>query len=90
MRLPNASHESILSGLTGQPDSVDVLNDAANEIQRNLEHFHWPKNVVVHGLIYHALWSVYCAGERRGAARENNPVTALFPIPVLEQKVNNG
>ena len=81
-RVPNMDHEHILSGLTSQPDSFDVILRASDTMQKILEvGYNWPKNVAIFGLLYQQLWNVYCAGERRGVARSDSPVTALFPIP---------
>jgi len=82
--LPRPAHESIVCGLTRQPDSVDVLNDACGEVQELLvTGYGWPNNVMVHGFLYQVLWDVYRAGERRGVARGEFPAAGLFPVPDL-------
>ena len=78
--LPNVNHESVLSGILSQPNSVNVLNDAGDEIHKRLVAHGWPSNLMPHGLLYQVLWDVYCAGEQRGIARCSAPASALFPI----------
>lgn len=78
---PKVDHEHILAGLTDTPLSVDVINDAIDVIHEYLVQYGWPKNTMIHGFCYEAMWAVYVAGEKRGVARERCPATALFPIP---------
>lgn len=81
-RLPHVPHEHTLAGLTNTPYSMDVITDACDAIHASLQQvYRIPANVMPHGLLYGHLWAVYCAGERRGIARADNDVTALWPVP---------
>ena len=89
--LPNFDHEAILCGMLRQPDSTDVLNEACDKIHAHLiKYYGFPRNQMPHGLMYEAIWAVYLAGERRGIAREQNPVSALFPVPTAKEVENAG
>lgn len=82
-------HDLAVSTMTGQPPFHDVMNDACEAVQELLvKHHGWGKNVMVHGLLMQQLWNVYCAGERRGIARANDPFSALFPLPKTDEPVS--
>ena len=74
-------HDDILSGLTNQPTRQKCVIDAVKVIEKRLRHFAGlPENIGIVGLVLEPLMKLYNAGERRGIARESNPVTALFPV----------
>lgn len=83
---PDHNHERFVSHLLHQPDSMDVILDATSAIEGHLRGQGWPENVGIIGLTMQALWNVYAAGERRGAAREHCPVAALYPVAELATK----